>query len=1514
MQFEGTDKAAHDDPRHAPGQIAISRTAGDEAQKWKKHLEVFHGLGEHNADSDDMNEYIYHPAAEVLDGLMEAPDDVSLVDAIKHYHQWHHDNADDPEMDHGHDMHQNPTGYLESDPRFASQKISAAFQWNPHRGKPLAYPAGHLFGSGICSSCGGPNQGEGQKNYGSFCLACDKVAGEVDAAHENGDHQYCDEDFDGECYASSKSSMREIRKRRGVEPENFPEEAAKTELHITNDHHIDVRSPDVGPSLAPADYQSIHDRLHTGLPLKRKNKFGPFLCGSCGEQVDTISGSNGAKWRHEDASGIPTKTDCTSLKPEYTFTEYAPDHQHKNDPRLAPGQDTGMPPPPPPYKSRQVLPMNCPSCDSESTLGRYHKNGWREYVCSDCGHEFKTQKSKTAAVRLARSIKFHPQKWVNDYAVAADPRGETEWQPSPEHIRYMTQTHGEQAFKADSYESDEWRYDPAAPQWVKDWDGPFYLEHKPDEGDPRFDKGSARRHPLDPRGFTCKNCGNDIHAVEIRNPNSIDGGRMHMFVHTDGSGAIGVGAGYCPGQGDEHGSFPHDAQVAVPLEWDKQSKTADLTALNLGTLVVVNAGAAALSRSNHRNGLHANPKFKSNLSCPWCWHDKIKGRPAPNPALGLPRAVNQPGQGNARDGLWTRIDKLVDSGELHDVKFRRCRDCMDKDNDPRGFACDTCDSTGWMVEKPKEGHIYTQKWNELDPRADRHDLWSTMPVPTGEQAEFHMLQEHGYKDRRYEGWAPDDIVSHYRIMHSLDPEEQLDSRNQFVEQIEVGGRAAPIHRPVASVTGGRLLDDPRGFTCKNCGNDIVFSVDWASTGTWHHRGTKGVGILGDLACPGQGQPIDGAEPLEDVEYLRSSTDFKRDIDKVLKRKGHTWPPTHPANDPRGPQPGGREEIDGLDAEAIRQHMNTEHGQQIPHGIAGIPSIRQTLQGVPAAQKRLTDDDAMQWMYEIVHGYTSDRLGATDKPYAMQTLDHLEQAHPDDYGYWDTFSRAERDSGFYADVVHDHITQHVNLPFEIADGHAHGPGDPLHWRDEFDPRGPAWEKGAHETDDDHVHDPDNGMPTNQKFCLLCKLPIAPTEGAVHRPDWDAHMMCVLKWKQQNKQGHDKQAGWMAFTDPCPACKGEGCDKCGGSGFTPACASCGEPAGYANGAWIHSEDGTPLNNCPKPAAKVAASDVQICEHCGGSLGHHPDNPDYWEHFTQHDDGSRTWHYSCLGVRDQNDPRGQPEPRVSHVGDDGASHHSNPQEFRTEHPYFDECPDCVDGLGRDAKPCGTCSGLGEAWDQEYWDGPQAAFIEDFANYPNIRQVKPDDKFLREHVEGTHGQKDYEDPYTAHTNAHGMGNVIDPDTAKIIFPELQKAAHVGTDGFKHHGAIKCPDCAGTGGWFAVNDPRFDRESPGLHRRSGCFRCKGAGILLKCPNCVDGTVAHRENHSDERTCQARAEEYPDHYSYPDHCCRCGSCWASDGTVPGYIDLGTATGGAGWYETHMNHPNIDNPLPERPGK
>ena len=61
---------------------------------------------------------------------------------------------------------------------------------------------------------------------------------------------------------------------------------------------------------------------------------------------------------------------------------------------------------------------------------------------------------------------FIPQAWVNGYAIEVDsPQGVAIWFMDVDNLP-----------PPGSYDSDGLRFAPEAPQWVKDWAGPFEVE------------------------------------------------------------------------------------------------------------------------------------------------------------------------------------------------------------------------------------------------------------------------------------------------------------------------------------------------------------------------------------------------------------------------------------------------------------------------------------------------------------------------------------------------------------------------------------------------------------------------------------------------------------------------------------------------------------------------------------------------------------------------------------------------------------------------------------------------------------------------------------------------------------------------------------------------------------------------------------------------------------------------------------------------------------------------------
>lgn len=72
------------------------------------------------------------------------------------------------------------------------------------------------------------------------------------------------------------------------------------------------------------------------------------------------------------------------------------------------------------------------------------------------------------------SARFFPQAWQNDYAIDVDAEGPVEWDVT-DYLNSLPEEQREKAMEGDSYESDELRYDPNAPDWILHWQGPFAI-------------------------------------------------------------------------------------------------------------------------------------------------------------------------------------------------------------------------------------------------------------------------------------------------------------------------------------------------------------------------------------------------------------------------------------------------------------------------------------------------------------------------------------------------------------------------------------------------------------------------------------------------------------------------------------------------------------------------------------------------------------------------------------------------------------------------------------------------------------------------------------------------------------------------------------------------------------------------------------------------------------------------------------------------------------------------------
>lgn len=70
---------------------------------------------------------------------------------------------------------------------------------------------------------------------------------------------------------------------------------------------------------------------------------------------------------------------------------------------------------------------------------------------------------------------FVPQAWVNDYAIDVDPEGDTDWTVSAEYADDAACIVGDVEDESVLDDDDVLKSDPAAPEWVREWVGPFSI-------------------------------------------------------------------------------------------------------------------------------------------------------------------------------------------------------------------------------------------------------------------------------------------------------------------------------------------------------------------------------------------------------------------------------------------------------------------------------------------------------------------------------------------------------------------------------------------------------------------------------------------------------------------------------------------------------------------------------------------------------------------------------------------------------------------------------------------------------------------------------------------------------------------------------------------------------------------------------------------------------------------------------------------------------------------------------
>lgn len=115
------------------------------------------------------------------------------------------------------------------------------------------------------------------------------------------------------------------------------------------------------------------------------------------------------------------------------------------------------------------------SVSPDENLPSIERNIWSDVDPDGWEDEIAEAAEKAANPRPERfRARFHPQAWQNNYAIAVDPEGETEFDVTAEVEAYLGE--GRQVPDDETYDSDELQHAANAPKWVRDWGGPFYIE------------------------------------------------------------------------------------------------------------------------------------------------------------------------------------------------------------------------------------------------------------------------------------------------------------------------------------------------------------------------------------------------------------------------------------------------------------------------------------------------------------------------------------------------------------------------------------------------------------------------------------------------------------------------------------------------------------------------------------------------------------------------------------------------------------------------------------------------------------------------------------------------------------------------------------------------------------------------------------------------------------------------------------------------------------------------------
>ena len=107
------------------------------------------------------------------------------------------------------------------------------------------------------------------------------------------------------------------------------------------------------------------------------------------------------------------------------------------------------------------------------------------------------------------TARFTPQAWANDYAIDVDPEGEQEWTVSEGMTEDAARIVDTDAFGIDA--DDVLKGDGAAPEWVREWHGPFTIHVRKDCAEPRCDADMSTIMCPNDRRYCLDHCGDEDH-------------------------------------------------------------------------------------------------------------------------------------------------------------------------------------------------------------------------------------------------------------------------------------------------------------------------------------------------------------------------------------------------------------------------------------------------------------------------------------------------------------------------------------------------------------------------------------------------------------------------------------------------------------------------------------------------------------------------------------------------------------------------------------------------------------------------------------------------------------------------------------------------------------------------------------------------------------------------------------------------------------------------------------------